>query len=93
MEKGKSFEISKKEVMEAFNLVKANRGAGGVDGVDIEQYEESLKGTIVVPSLAYGKNSGGIDGKSRMNREAHVRFRERLGVKLPGPTRRVSCSK
>ena len=25
--------------------------------------------------------------KSRMSREAHVRFRERLGVKLPQPTR------
>ena len=25
-----------------------------------------------------------------MNREVHVRFCERLGVKFPGPTRRVS---
>ena len=46
MEKGKSFEISKIEVMEAFKLVKANRGAGGVDGVDIEQYEERLKDNL-----------------------------------------------
>ena len=28
-----------------------------------------------------------MDDRSRMNREAHVRFRERLGVKLPRPTR------
>ena len=28
-----------------------------------------------------------LDGKSRMSREAHVRFRERPGVKLPRPTR------
>jgi hypothetical protein len=28
-----------------------------------------------------------------MNREAHVRFRERLGVKLPRPTRPSSFSK
>ena len=46
MEKGKSFEISKKEVMEAFKLVKANHGAGGVDGIDIEKYEESLKDNL-----------------------------------------------
>jgi len=46
MEKGKSFEISKIEVMEAFKLVKANRGAGGVDGIDIEQYEENLKDNL-----------------------------------------------
>ena len=46
MEKGKSFEISKIEVLEAFKLVKANRGAGGVDGVEIEQYEERLKDNL-----------------------------------------------
>jgi hypothetical protein len=33
------------------------------------------------------------DGTSRMNREVHVRFCEGLGVKFPGPTRRVSRAK
>jgi hypothetical protein len=28
-----------------------------------------------------------VDDKSRVSREAQARFRERLGVKLPGPTR------
>ena len=28
-----------------------------------------------------------MDNKSRVNREIYARFRERLGVKLPGPTR------
>jgi hypothetical protein len=31
-------------------------------------------------------------GTSRMNREVHVRICERLGVKLPGPTRRCEQS-
>ena len=29
----------------------------------------------------------GLDNKSRVNREIYARFREGLGVKLPGPTR------
>ena len=28
-----------------------------------------------------------MDDKSRVNREIYARFRERLGVKIPGPTR------
>ena len=30
-----------------------------------------------------------MGGTSRISREAYVRFCERLGVKFPGPTRRV----
>lgn len=36
MEEGKSFEISKHQVMKAYKLVKANNGAGGIDGVDFK---------------------------------------------------------
>jgi hypothetical protein len=32
-------------------------------------------------------------GTSRMNREVHVRFREGLGVKFPGPTRQNRLSR
>lgn len=42
MEKGKSLDISKKEVWLAYKSVKANRGAGGIDGVDFEKFEENL---------------------------------------------------
>jgi RNA-directed DNA polymerase len=42
MEKGKSFDISKEEVEEAFCIVKANKGAAGVDEEDITSYEEKL---------------------------------------------------
>jgi len=34
-----------------------------------------------------------VGGTSRMNREIHVRICERLGVKLPGPTRRREQSR
>ncbi|MEF9877034.1 MAG: reverse transcriptase domain-containing protein, partial [Gordonibacter sp.] len=42
MPKGKPFEISKAEVMAAFDQVRRNGGAGGVDGVQIDHYEENL---------------------------------------------------
>jgi hypothetical protein len=34
-----------------------------------------------------GRRQSSCDDTSRMNREVHVRFCERLGVKFPGPTR------
>jgi len=37
-----------------------------------------------------GRRQSSCDGTSRMNREVHVRFCERLGVQFPGPTRLVS---
>src|SRR5215831_15162026 len=45
-----------------------------------------------------GRRQSSCDGTSRMNREVHVRFCERLGVQFPGPTRRaiyllVACSR
>lgn len=46
MEKGKSFEITQEEVLTAYKCVKANHGAGGVDGVGIEQFEENRKDNL-----------------------------------------------
>ena len=43
---GKPFEISKQAVWQAWEKVKANRGAPGVDGQSIEQFEEDLKGNL-----------------------------------------------
>src|SRR6516164_7284803 len=40
------------------------------------------------PSLFAGRRQPCVGGTSRMRRESHVRFCERLGVKFPGPTRR-----
>ena len=40
---GKSFDISKWEVWEAYRQVKANRGAPGVDGVTLEEFDKDLK--------------------------------------------------
>jgi group II intron reverse transcriptase/maturase len=42
MNKAKPFEISKRLVWEAFQHVKANRGAAGVDGQSIEEFEARL---------------------------------------------------
>ena len=42
MEQAKPFVISKQEVWQAYKQVKANRGAAGVDGETIEQFEQNL---------------------------------------------------
>jgi group II intron reverse transcriptase/maturase len=39
---GKSFAISKQEVWEAYKKVKANKGAPGVDGVTLDEFEKDL---------------------------------------------------
>ena len=44
--KPKSFEISKRAVWEAWRRVKANKGAAGVDGESIEEFERDLKGNL-----------------------------------------------
>jgi len=43
---GKSFDISKREVWEAYERVKANKGAPGVDGCSIEEFETDLKNNL-----------------------------------------------
>jgi hypothetical protein len=42
---GKPFAISKRLVWEVWPRVKANRGAWGVDGESIEEFESDLRGT------------------------------------------------
>jgi RNA-directed DNA polymerase len=43
---GKSFEISKWEVWQAYQKVAANKGAAGVDGVGLAEFESDLKGNL-----------------------------------------------
>ena len=43
---GKPFEISRREVWEAYERVKANKGAPGVDGCSIEEFEADLKNNL-----------------------------------------------
>src|SRR5271156_2773299 len=42
----KSFIIEKRRVYEAYKAVKSNKGAAGVDGQTIEQFEKDLKGNL-----------------------------------------------
>ncbi len=44
--KDKPFQISKWVVWEAYQRVKANKGAAGADGQTIEQFEQDLKGNL-----------------------------------------------
>jgi RNA-directed DNA polymerase len=43
---GKPFDISKWEVQEAWEKVRANKGAPGVDGCSIEEFEKDLKNNL-----------------------------------------------
>jgi len=43
---GKPFEIPKQMVWEAYLRVKANKGAAGVDGQTVEQFEQDLKNNL-----------------------------------------------
>src|SRR5210317_878941 len=42
----KPFQISKKQIWDAFKRVRANRGAAGVDGQSIADFEEDLKNNL-----------------------------------------------
>ncbi len=44
--RGKSFEISKQEVWDAWLKVKANKGAPGADGQSIGDFEADLRGNL-----------------------------------------------
>ena len=46
MTEAKSYEISKWDVVTAFELVKANRGAAGVDGQSLDDFEKDLQGNL-----------------------------------------------
>ena len=46
MENTKPFNIPKSLVWNAYKLVKANKGAAGVDGETIAKFEQSLRGNL-----------------------------------------------
>jgi len=46
MAQGKSYEISKQVVWDAYKRVKANRGAAGVDQESLEDFEKDLKSNL-----------------------------------------------
>jgi len=46
MDKTKSFDIPKQAVYEAYVAIKKNKGAAGIDGVSIAEYETNLKNNL-----------------------------------------------
>ncbi len=46
MKEGKSFEICKHQVLKAYKRVKANQGAGGIDGINFTDFEQDLKNNL-----------------------------------------------
>jgi RNA-directed DNA polymerase len=43
---GKPFDISKRAVWEAYQKVKANKGAPGVDEVSLAEFEQNLRNNL-----------------------------------------------
>ena len=46
MSQTKSFDITKRQVWEAYKKVRANKGSAGVDGVDFEKFEANLEDNL-----------------------------------------------
>ncbi|MBR5316786.1 MAG: group II intron reverse transcriptase/maturase [Lachnospiraceae bacterium] len=46
MNEGKSFQITQKEVLNAYKAVRANKGAGGIDGVELEEFDQDWKNRL-----------------------------------------------
>ena len=55
---GKTFDISKAEVWQAWKKVKANKGAPGVDGCSIEDFEADLKNNLYKVWSASSRTGG-----------------------------------
>lgn len=52
---GKPFQISKREVWDAWIKVKGNQGAPGVDGQSLAAFEADLKNNLGSPRLSVGR--------------------------------------
>lgn len=48
MNEGKAFQISQNEVLNAYKAVKANKGAGGVDGIEFQEFDRNWKNRLYV---------------------------------------------
>ena len=46
MNKAKPFDISKQEIYQAYKQVKANKGAAGIDGQSIEEFDRKWKDNL-----------------------------------------------
>jgi RNA-directed DNA polymerase len=84
--KSKPFVISKELVWEAYQKVRANKGAAGVDGVTVEDFEKDLRNSLYriwnrMSSGTYFPPAGESGGNTEAGRWGGVRV---LGV----PTRR-----
>ena len=52
MKEGKAFHISQKEVLNAYKAVKANKGAGGIDGIELEEFDKDGKKRLLgIPTI------------------------------------------
>src|SRR5664280_2472547 len=88
---GKPFEISKAEVWQAWEKVKDNKGAPGVDGCSIEDFEADLKNNLykidleqdVVGELLPATGAGGRNTEAAWR--GHSNVRSALRVRSGGP--------
>jgi RNA-directed DNA polymerase len=72
---GKPFEISKREVWEAWEKVKGNKGAPGVDGCSIADFEADLKNQLF---KVWNRMSSGTRGATSRLRCGRWKYRNRM---------------
>ena len=71
MKEGKTFHISQNEVLNAYKAVKANKGAGGVDGIELEEFDKTdcmCCGTGCHPAATSQNRSEELKYRKRMER-------------------------
>ena len=78
MSEAKPYDISKQLVWEAYQRVKANRGAAGVDGVSLAAFEKDLKGNRYkvwnrMSSGSYIRHPRAASSRSRRTTAARAR--------------------
>jgi hypothetical protein len=65
----KPFQISKWTVWEAFQRVRGNKGAAGVDEQSITEFEQDLESTVIGQLPPAAGESGGNPQSGRQGRE------------------------
>ena len=81
MKEGKSFQISQNEVLNAYKVIKTNKGASGVDGVELEEFDIDWKNRLyklwnrLSSGTYFPKPVRGVEIPKKMGRKDFLGYR------------------